>query len=598
MAMSHAAGGAVAPGHARGALFEGAGSGLIVFIWAVYAFAMAYGAFGGAIEALSTDDAARLAEVNDLLAGQSWFDLTQYRLNPPDGVVMHWSRVIDLPIALILLAAERLFAQDVALRLTLTLWPLLLLLPALFAVASASRTLAGPSAGVIGAFMLVMSPGVTQRFAPSAIDHHGAQVALALTLLACALRIETSARAAVGAGVCAALMTAIGMETAPHVAVCAAVIALRWAVTGDAMARGARLFGLTFAAGTSAVALATLSPDSWSAPVCDTLGVGHLAIAIVGGLGLAAATSFARGDVVSRFFGLAQVGVASLAALAIASPNCFSSPYAALPERLQTGWLARVQEAQTFVSSAINEPTASVAIGLPLLAVLGVAIWAMATAKPEARWRVGVAVAMFAAALGVTAWQVRGVSLAFAMAAPLLPMAVLAIGRTGDALRTVLAVIALSPATLALVGLGVADAAGLEPIAAGGAAKRCPSADYLALGALPLGLALNTIDTGPYILALSPLAAVAAPYHRNVDGLTAAIDAFQGSEEAARAVAVSRNATYVVVCPLDGGVTPEALAHPGGFSDILVSGKAPAWLEPIPLGPHAKLLAFRVLAGR
>src|ERR1700751_5814482 len=37
----------------------------------------------GVFDAMSTDDAMRLVEVRDLLAGQSWFDLTQHRLDPP-----------------------------------------------------------------------------------------------------------------------------------------------------------------------------------------------------------------------------------------------------------------------------------------------------------------------------------------------------------------------------------------------------------------------------------------------------------------------------------------------------------------------------------
>ncbi len=49
------------------------------------------------INSYSTDDAMRLVEVRDFMAGQSWFDLTQYRLDPPNGVVTHWSRLIDLP---------------------------------------------------------------------------------------------------------------------------------------------------------------------------------------------------------------------------------------------------------------------------------------------------------------------------------------------------------------------------------------------------------------------------------------------------------------------------------------------------------------------
>ena len=37
----------------------------------------------------NSDDLLRLVEVRDLLAGQSWFDLTQYRLGLDGGTVMH-----------------------------------------------------------------------------------------------------------------------------------------------------------------------------------------------------------------------------------------------------------------------------------------------------------------------------------------------------------------------------------------------------------------------------------------------------------------------------------------------------------------------------
>ena len=52
------------------------------------------------------DSLLRLVEVRDLLAGQGWFDLHQYRMGPPGGFVMHWSRLVDVPIAFILLAAR------------------------------------------------------------------------------------------------------------------------------------------------------------------------------------------------------------------------------------------------------------------------------------------------------------------------------------------------------------------------------------------------------------------------------------------------------------------------------------------------------------
>ena len=68
-----------------------------------------------------TDDNMRMMQVRALLAGQDWFDLRQYRLNPPIGANIHWSRLVDLPLAgLILLLrpfvggaeAERMGGRD------------------------------------------------------------------------------------------------------------------------------------------------------------------------------------------------------------------------------------------------------------------------------------------------------------------------------------------------------------------------------------------------------------------------------------------------------------------------------------------------------
>ena len=45
-----------------------------------------------------TDDNMRMMQVRALLHGQDWFDLRQYRLNPPFGANIHWSRLVDLPL--------------------------------------------------------------------------------------------------------------------------------------------------------------------------------------------------------------------------------------------------------------------------------------------------------------------------------------------------------------------------------------------------------------------------------------------------------------------------------------------------------------------
>src|SRR6516165_9054719 len=61
---------------------------LMVQFWATTAYTLP-----------DTDDAMRLVEMRDFLAGQGWFDLHQSRVNPPAGFDSHWSRLIDAGLA-------------------------------------------------------------------------------------------------------------------------------------------------------------------------------------------------------------------------------------------------------------------------------------------------------------------------------------------------------------------------------------------------------------------------------------------------------------------------------------------------------------------
>ena len=42
-----------------------------------------------------TDDATRLVMVRNLIHGAGWYDQLFTRLQPPQGVYMHWSRLVD-----------------------------------------------------------------------------------------------------------------------------------------------------------------------------------------------------------------------------------------------------------------------------------------------------------------------------------------------------------------------------------------------------------------------------------------------------------------------------------------------------------------------
>jgi hypothetical protein len=72
-----------------------------------------------------TDDNMRLMQVRGLLAGQGWFDLTNYRLNPPAGFNIHWSRLVDLPIAALILLFRPFVGVAEAERLACGIAPLI-----------------------------------------------------------------------------------------------------------------------------------------------------------------------------------------------------------------------------------------------------------------------------------------------------------------------------------------------------------------------------------------------------------------------------------------------------------------------------------------
>jgi hypothetical protein len=109
-----------------------------------------------------TDDNMRLMQVRGLLAGQGWYDLRQYRLNPPAGLDIHWSRLVDLPIAGLFLLFKPFTGAALAERLACGIAPLLPLSIVMVALAATVRRLVSPVAwplAILFMFGCSRSPG-------------------------------------------------------------------------------------------------------------------------------------------------------------------------------------------------------------------------------------------------------------------------------------------------------------------------------------------------------------------------------------------------------------------------------------------------------
>jgi hypothetical protein len=549
-------------------------------------------------ESLSTDDAMRLVQVRDLLAGQNWFDPVQYRLDPPLGVAMHWSRLIDLPIAALIRAGTLVLPQALAERIATMVWPAALLLLFLAGVARLARGLGGnAAAGLALLFAALMGP-VLQHFRPGAIDHHNAQlVVLIWTLALTACTTLRPRNAAIGGALCA-MSLAIGQEMVPAVAAISALVALRWIFHGDDAKQATAAFGFAFTAATLALFAATISPARYAVAACDALSIVQVTVAAVGGLGLAGLSATPGLSTTGRRL-LAAAGLGALlaATLIFAFPACLGDPLGPLDPRLVELWLAHVTEARSIVSMLHDLPQDVLAYyGLPA-AGFALGLVRCLRERGDQRWPWIVGTAVLTALSIVAAWEVRAAAAANAVAIALVPAALvrglqrqhgggvfLGLGRA-----VLLAALLLNPLALIAVGSAathlVESISGTQPptVIADGPGTCRRTADYAPLARLPRGLVLAFIDAGPFLLMETPHAVLAAPYHRDVKGNAAMFDIFLGTPSDAAARIAALGVDYVAFCPGAPDRYTLAASAPNGLVAVLGRGEVPDFLERVPL---------------
>ena len=344
----------------------------------------------GVVDAMSPDDAMRLVEVRDLINGQGWFDLWQYRLDSP-GVLMHWSRLIDLPLTVSILLLKPLIGMQGAEAVTLFLWPLLLFAVALMLVVAIARQM---SDGVItsqisSAVLALLAVPALVHFRPGAIDHHNAQIDLLLALILFTLQIERSAVKAALAGLAASLSLAIGVEMLPAIAAIGVAVAGLFIWRGSSVARQVAAFAMTLAASTLVLALAILPLPSLASPVCDSLGGPLLLLTTGGGLGLTVMVGIDRyhSTLLLRLVTATGVAVALIGAFISQYFGCVASPYAQLDPLVMSIWLDNVQETISLAKMLRLLPELVLGnYAFPLI-TLGVVAAALIRSNPLERFR-------------------------------------------------------------------------------------------------------------------------------------------------------------------------------------------------------------------
>lgn len=538
---------------------------------------------------MDPDDSMRLQQVRDWIAGQGWFDVTQYRVNPPVGGPMHWSRLVDLPIATIILLARPLIGQPVAEILACATVPMVTLGLLCLALFRASRQLMTPYRALLPIVLLVVTPTILIQFLPMRIDHHGWQIVMATIALGGALD-PRHGRGGLIAGLAIATWLQISTEALPYAALFGGLFVLRQAIDGR---ESARLTSFAAMLGCAALILLLLTHGAGALrqSQCDALSAVYVwplaafALIIVAGSRLPAPGSFLGRMIVPT--------IGAVTALAIClwiGADCLTAgPFHELTPLAYNQWYMRVMEGRPLWEQ--GAPIAGIDL-LPSLVGIGATLAATMFAtdgEAKARWLV-TALLLVGATL-VSVLVMRAMTVAHVYALPgiafILIMAFHHVQRFRTApMRVIFSVLLImfTPVGLAAVWLSVTEVPDSDTAAQ---KDHCSTHAVLApLRALPPSVLFAPLDIGPDILTDTPHSVIGTGHHRNVIGINAVTHAFVSPPDQARAdvMAVNggRGADYLVLCNHMNEVLAYAQVAPKGLAAQLSSGKIPDWLKPVP----------------
>lgn len=546
------------------------------------------------------DDTLRLVQVRDLLAGQGWFDLHQYRAAPPDGVVMHWSRLVDLPLAAVELALRPLLGTALAEQAASVIVPLLTFGLILLGLAWIVRRQFG--AGLIGYAVILTATSfpVATQILPTRVDHHGWQIA-AVVLALMGFVTDNPRKGGTVAGIALALGMAISLELLPLAALFGAVLAYSWIRCPSAGIRFQYFIAALFSASLAAFAL-TRGPDVTN--YCDAVSPAYLAALGTMALGTLAVARLAGHCRIAIGSGLALSGLAAIAMIMALAPQCSTGPFAALDPLLQSLWYHNVLEGAPVWH--LQAPAFAQWVVPPLVGLYAAVRLCQARMGNDRRLWCDFAL-LIAGSFLLGSMVLR--SMAFCIAMAVVPLAWWAHERVRrlenhkgvgakltDGALLLAAVMPALPVYAVQVLISPSAHAAATPFSGSsdGDVNRDLPLAAAALSRLPKGTALAPLDEGPLLLLHTPHSVVATGHHRGAKAMHDVMTAFLVDPPVARYIMDKHGVRYVVLHPKTNEVDYYRTLSPNGFAAQLSKGQAPDWLEPVAMPRESGLSVWKV----
>lgn len=542
------------------------------------------------------DDTLRLVQVRDLIAGQGWFDLHQHRIDAlHGGVPMHWSRLVDLPLALVIVLLKPLLGQPIAEMAALVAVPLLTLGCALLLVGRIAWRMFDEEIAGLACLALALSVPVISQLRPLRIDHHGWQIVLALVAVN-GLMARAARRGGWIAGLAMAAWLAISIEGLPLAAVMAAICALRW-LRSETERQWLVSLMQGLAVGSATLFLLTRGLGDL-APHCDAISPVHLAMFAWGAIAVTLLRPVR--PLAWSLTGFAVTAGGALAILARIAPQCAGGAFVDLDPVVRQFWYDGVAEGLPVWRQPLSEALQIVVP--PIFAIIASAKLASVSRGWLRTWWIDYTV-LLCGALVIAVLVSRAGAMAGALSAVPLGWQInrwlrsaRSEHRTGRKTMALAGVtLALLPATpLTLYGLvAPARAAPDKPTIQRGADCRLDEAAGI-LARLPQGEVLAPLDIGPAILLDTPHRVVATAHHRAGHAMREVIDAFTRPLDEARRIISHRGTAYVALCPGLSELEIYGRAAPDGLAARLSDDHAPDWLQPVTIPAGMGFRLWRV----
>ncbi len=575
---------------------------LVVLVWAILCAWLLYQRWSNIMGFMlsDTDDNMRMSQVRAWLnGGQGWYDLRQYKLNWPTGANIHWSRLVDLPIAGLILIGRTFLTGPQAEQFAIAIAPLLPLLLLVISLALTARRLIHPVAWPLALIGLFFSGAAMAQFAPTRIDHHGWQLAF-LALGMAGIADPKRARGGATLGIAAALSLSIGLESLVYIALAGGTMVLFWVADRDERVR-LTTYAASLAGG-SALGFAIFASYANRLPVCDALSPVWLSDAALAGAMLVGLAWWSPARWQTRLIAALIAGAVLAGFHAAVWPHCLSR-LEGISDEVYTLWLSHVREARPITQTAWR--TATFMIAIPATALFGFALLAWHHRRDPDLLRRSLGVMLPAvAALGLLFWQVRAgpsaqvlaVTGSAALVALLTPLALASRHSVVRILGTVVVV---------LGGLGALAPLVVDNIPENKPTERekkinksnasCVTLRSLRpVAKLPPAMIFTFGDLAPRLITVTHHRSNMGPYHRNGEAIADSMKIFRGSPDNARAILTRYRADYLMTCPMMSQATVFTSETPKGFFGQLEKGQVPAWLEPVDLGKGSPLKLWRV----